>query len=108
MRNTNWVRRERAGDRVSRKPTTEETQAFIKERAERDPDRFDTPIGGHEWINFHVHPDELADLQLVYQADHGTLYVDMELSDAKAVHEAFGRAIAEREEELRFFPPVKK
>lgn len=89
----------------SDRPSPGEISAFIKEHAGRAIDRFDTPIGEHEWIDFDVHPDEDTDVQLIYNADHGSLYVSMELSDAKAVHEAFGRAIAEREEELRFFPP---
>jgi hypothetical protein len=89
---------------VKDRPSRKELRAFIKERASRALDRFDTPIGEHEWIDFEVHPDQFADVQLKYQADHASLYVDMELSDAKAVHAAMGRAIAEREEELRFFP----
>ena len=70
---------------------------------ERDIDRFDTAIGEHEWINFDTSPDEPAeptDVQLIYQSDHGTFFVNMELSDAKAVHQAFGRAIAEKEKDL--------
>lgn len=93
---------------MSKKPTRKEYLAYIKERAERPLDRFDTPIGEKEWIDFEVHPDHGVDIQLKYQADHGSLNIDMELSDAKAVYAAMGRAIAEREEELRFFPPDPK
>lgn len=86
------------------KPSQEEILAYMEDSAERNVDRFDTPIGEHEWINFDTHPDEDTDVQLIYNADHGSLYIGMELSDAKAVHQAFGRAIAESEAHLRFFP----
>jgi hypothetical protein len=87
--------------------TPEQITAYLdrKRLALDDPNyhsRFWTELADGNDINFEVNADHDAEVQIQVQALSVTVFVNMMLAEARAVHDALGRAIAERAEEVEY------
>jgi hypothetical protein len=87
------------------RPSNRAILAYLKRKRDRirsrNYGRLQTELPHGEYITFNVSADE-ADLELVLSVGGVTLFVKMDLPEAKQIRRKLGMAIKDRTEELRY------